>query len=364
MAISPRGPKATVTTPANQQHILFVDDEANFLDTIRALFAAWSKNAWQIECATSADQALEILKTRSFDLVVVDVNMPVLDGEQLLRILARRYPDLKKAVITGHATEQRRSACLANGAELFIEKPRSMEGLKSVFTMIEELVTWKQQAGFQGMLRRVGLQDVIQMECLGRNSSILEVADRKLNGRIYIEDGRIIHAVVGEMKGEAAFQKLLALPGGSFELQHFEPPGEQTIQGQWEFLLMEAARVRDESTPEAAPATEPVVAPEPPPVVETPAGPPGFFPRVAEMLICSGKGEPLYQWQCADAKTRVALMVEITQQARRAGQLLALGKFDRLEIQLPAGRAVAQIKPDRMVFVQVATETKTPDRIP
>jgi hypothetical protein len=82
------------------------------------------------------------------------------------------------------------------------------------------------------------------------------------------------------------------------------------------------------------------------------------------MLICSGKGEPLYQWQCADAKTRVALMVEITQQARRAGQLLALGKFDRLEIQLPAGRAVAQIKPDRMVFVQVATETKTPDRIP
>ena len=49
--------------------------------------------------------------------------MPVIDGEQFLRILARRFPGLKKAAITGHATEERRSACLASGAELFITTP-------------------------------------------------------------------------------------------------------------------------------------------------------------------------------------------------------------------------------------------------
>ncbi len=79
-------------TPAKQQQILFVDDEKSFLDMVRALFMAWSKNSWQIESATSADQALEILKTRKFDLIVVDVNMPVLDGIQFLRILDRRFP--------------------------------------------------------------------------------------------------------------------------------------------------------------------------------------------------------------------------------------------------------------------------------
>ena len=193
---------------------------------------------------------MEILKTGQFDLIVVDVNMPVLDGIQFLRILDRRFPDLKKAAITGHASDEKRSACLANGAELFIEKPRSAEGLKSIFVMLEELVTWKQQAGFQGMLRQVGLQDVIQMECLGRNSSILEINNRQLTGRIYIEDGRIVHAIAGEMKGEPAFQKLLSLAGGSFQLQHFEPPTERSIEGQWEFLLMEAARVRDETAGE------------------------------------------------------------------------------------------------------------------
>ena len=82
--------------------------------------------------------------------------------------------------------------------------------------------------------------------------------------------------------------------------------------------------------------------------------------RVAETLICSGQGTPLYQWQCADVMARIALLQEITQQAALVGQLLPFGKFDRLEIQLPAGRAVAQVKSDRMVFVQVATETGNP----
>jgi Domain of unknown function (DUF4388) len=232
--------------------------------------------------------------------------------------------------------------------------------LKSIFVMLDELVTWKPQSGFRGMLRQVGLQDVIQMECLGRNSSILEVQDRQLTGRIYIEDGRIVHADAGEMKGEPAFQKLLSLPGGSFQLQHFEPPAERTIEGQWEFLLMEAARVRDETaseTPAPEPAAEPAA--EPTPDLE-PLAASEISVRVAETLICSGQGRLLYEWQCADANARVALLMEIGQQAARVGRLLPVGKFDRLEIQLPNSRAVAQVKPSRMVFVHVVTDGANP----
>ena len=140
-----------------------------------------------------------------------------------------------------------RSTCLANGADLFIEKPRSAEGLKSIFVMLDELITWTPHEGFQGLLRRVGLQDVIQMECLGRNSSILEIQNEQMRGRIYIENGSIIHGAVGNETGERALQQLLALAGGSFELLPFEPPPQRTIEGQWESLLMEAARVRDEN---------------------------------------------------------------------------------------------------------------------
>ncbi|MGO9585610.1 MAG: HEAT repeat domain-containing protein [Limisphaerales bacterium] len=237
-----------------QHQILFVDDEDVFLETVRDLFVVLSNNTWRVHCAASADQALGILKTNKIELAIVDIVMPVLDGAQFLRILQRRYPDLKKAILTGNATEENRSDCLANGADLFIEKPHSSEGLKSIFVMLDELITWTPREGFQGLLRRVGLQDVIQMECLGRNSSILEVQDQQMRGRIYIENGSIIHAAAGNEAGQPALQHLLALAGGSFELLPFEPPPQRTIEGQWEFLLMEAARLRDETASQQLPA--------------------------------------------------------------------------------------------------------------
>lgn len=339
-----------------QHQILFVDDEPDFLQMVTETFGPLSQQAWEMHRATSADQALDFLKDRKVDLVVVDINMPVLDGVQFLRILNRRYPELKKVTLTAFATEAKRNECLANGAELFIEKPRAPEGCKSIFVMLEELLNWAPKQGFQGMLRQVGLPDVIQMECLGRNSSVLEISNRQLRGRVYIEDGSIIHAAVGELTGEAAFQKILSLAGGSFQLSPFEKPPQRTIEGPWEFLLMEAARVRDETAaqasgeipaPEVAPAEPPAAEPE---IISTPAV------RLAETLICSGRGQTLHQWQCANAAARVALLKDVAQQADRLSQTLLLGKFDRLEIQLPEGRAIAQSRADRMVFVRVANE--------
>ena len=217
--------------------------------------------------------------------------------------------------------------------------------------MLEELITWTPQEGFQGVLRRVGLQDVIQMECLGRNSSILEIHNLQLRGRVYIEDGRIIHAQAGDTAGEAAFYNLLALASGEFQLQPFEPPPKRTIEGQWEFLLMEAARVRDEMIAAATPTGKAVDAA---PAVESSTAP-VMGVQVEETLICSGQGEPLYLWQCPDPDARVALLQNVAQQAARFSQLVPLGNFDRLEIQLAGSRAVAQLKADRMVFVRVSS---------
>lgn len=338
-----------VTTPAKQHRILFVDDEQAFLDSISSLFVDWSKQTWKVLVSTSSDQALELLKEHPVELVVIDINMPVLDGVQFLRILNRRFPDLKKAVLTGHATEAKRTECMASGCELFIEKPRSADGFRAIYAMLDELVTWAPREGFQGMLRRVGLQDVIQMECLGRNSSVLEIHNQHLRGRVYIEEGSIIHAGVEDLTGEAALHKLLSLNGGSFQLLPFEAPLQKSITGQWEFLLMEAARVRDEMSQQAAAPgneTDKVLdGVEPTPAV-----------RVVETLICSGLGEPLHNWQCPEADARAQFLKILASLSERFAQELPLNKFDRVEVQNAAGRCIAQVHADRMVFVRMATE--------
>ena len=343
---------ASQKTNRAPRKVLFVDDEQDFLQVARETFTPLADGHWEIYCAASTNAALELLDHRKMDLAVVDMNMPLLDGIQFLDLLGKRHPSLKKVTLTAFATEEKRSACLAAGAELFIEKPRTDNEFKSVFAMLDDLMNWAPQKGFQGMLKRVGLTDVIQLECLGRNSSVLEIYNEHVFGRIYIENGNIIHAAGGDLTGERALQQLLALPGGSFELVPFEPPPQNTISGPWEFLLMEAARVRDELAAQTLPG-EPEVDPK---TLTAPATVPT---RVVEMLICSGQGQPLYDENCPDAPGRAAVLKKISQLSARFAQTLPLGTFDRTELQLSAGRAIALIRPDRLIYVRVAREASS-----
>jgi CheY-like chemotaxis protein len=252
-ASSPAAPAKIFNPPAagdgpRRFQVLFVDDSLAFLETFGALCAELGNHTWEIHTATTADRALAVLQQRPLDLVVLDIGMPTLDGIQLLGIINRRYADVKIAVLTGLVTEANRAACLAKGAELFLEKPVSAESIKVAFNMLNDLLLWSQREGFSGALRQVGLTDVIQMECLGSHSLLLEVRNRQTSGQIFIEGGKIIHATMGQLTGETAFQQLLALPGGEFQFLPFRPPPECTVRGSWEVLLMEAARVRDENT--------------------------------------------------------------------------------------------------------------------
>ena len=233
---------------------------------------------WEIHSATTADRALAILRESPIDLAVLDIGIPVVDGIQLLGIINQRYPGLKIAVMTGNATETNRAACLSNGAELFIEKPVSADGITVVFNLLNDLMSWAHREGFSGALRQVGMQEVIQMECIGRHSSILEIRNRELRGRIYIEAGAVTHAAVGTLVGEHAFYRLLSMKGGEFHVKPFKAPPQRTIQERWEFLLMEAARVCDEETvlirKKPAETTAKPSTPGPAPAENTPATPP------------------------------------------------------------------------------------------
>ena len=240
-------PPESAEDAAKKFQVLFVDDSMAFLEMFGGLCAEYANKTWQIHSATSADRALEILRARPVDLVVLDIGMPMLDGLQLLGIINRRHPGIKIAVMTGRVSESRRTDALANGAELFLEKPVTADGMKSVFNMLNDLVQWNRE-GFSGALRHVGLQEVIQMECNGRHSSILEIRNPELRGQIFIEAGMVTHAAVGELAGEQAFHRLLSLRGGEFQVKPFKAPPQRTIESRWEFLLMDAARASDEET--------------------------------------------------------------------------------------------------------------------
>lgn len=371
-----------------RKRVLFVDDEPAFLETIAAVIESTQGELWEPHFAESAGQALSILQEQAMNLVVIDLEMPVIDGVQFLSLVHRKHPNLSKVVLTGYATVQHRAACLSGGAELFLEKPRTPQDLQSILATLHELARLQPEEGFRGVLRRVGLTDIIQMECLSRHSVVLDVSTQAGHGEIFIKDGSIIHAQAGALTGEPAFHHVLGLKGGEFDLRPFVEPPAQTIEGQWEFLLMEAARQVDELAEASAnaaatsavpsissgaaepagevsladlpdlfqpPAAAPLEAAAKSELVSVPAADEDERPtRVDEMLICSPQGDVIYEWQCPDASGRINFLEFLSQKSRQFSPALGFGAFDRLEVLTPQAKVVAQLQADCGVFVRTS----------
>lgn len=389
------------TSSIKRKRILFVDDEVRFLELLQELFTEMSKDTWEIHVAHNHAEMLARLQRYRMDLVVLDIGMPVMDGVQLLRLLGRTHPGQQVVMLTGQVTEENRRNCLDNGAVLILQKPVSTPEFASIFSALDSLAGARANEGFQGVMQRVGLSEVLQFECLGRRSSLLEVFTGKTRGNIYIHDGAIVHAEFGNLKGEVALYGLLGLRGGGFNLLPFREPAQRTIEGSWEMLLMEAARLSDEAAlsspepaepppevgadlpaspepdlappplPKASAAATPLPTTPPPRQVPSPTLPAAASPtpeeatqffrsappalqaaRIVEVLLCSGAGEVLYDWECTSLERRLALLEQVEQQAVRFSELGPVGRFDRLEVVTAEDRSVCQVQPHRRLFVR------------
>jgi CheY-like chemotaxis protein len=367
--------------PPKRKKILFVDDDVSLLEVIQQLMGHFAGESWQIFTAPDVSKALGLLKEQRIDLLVLDIHMPLVDGLQFLNLLQRKYPNILKVVLTGDATEHHRAASLSSGAELFLEKPRDDGGWRSVYATLHELTRFQPEEGFRGVLRRVGLQDVLQMECLARSSTVLQVHAGNVHGTVYVKDGQIIHAVCGSRTGEDAFNYLMGLAGGEFDVQTFTEPQARSIEGSWEFLLMEAARKRDEEAqsgasvihsdsdlptpvplPDGEQPTPTVVSVIENPLIDKPSLPGSrgmpesgdSRPQVDELLVCSLQGEVLHEWQCSNTNGRVGFLEFLSQKARQLAQGLPLGDFDRVEVISSGSRVVAQIQADRALFLRTS----------
>ncbi len=106
--------------------ILIVDDEDEFRDmTIKRL----NKRGLQCEGAGNGEQALEMIRTGDFDVVLLDVRMPGLDGVEVLREIKRMKPLIEVVMLTGHASVESGIDGMKLGAFDYLMKPIELDPL-------------------------------------------------------------------------------------------------------------------------------------------------------------------------------------------------------------------------------------------
>jgi CheY-like chemotaxis protein len=336
---------------ARRSHrILLVDDSPDFTELLKSRLLLKSNPSWIVHTANNYSVALSCLQSNPVDLVVSDIGMPVVDGLQLLTMVKRNHPTLPVVMLSGMVTPERRNYALEQGAALVLDKIDIGSDFDSIYPALEATVEAPAE-GFKGMVRQVGLTEVLQLECLGRKSSVLEIVSANSKGSIYISEGSIIHAEAGDFVGIKALARLLGLKGGEFKLKPFTQPAQQSVEGQWEGLLMEAAQASDEQAGELAKQEKAGTA-----VSEAEAASQiGSDRRVEEVVLSSPTNEVLYRWNAPEAEKRVVLLDWLAGKSANACQIFpSLGRPDRMEVSETRSRVICLFQKDHKTFVRVA----------
>ena len=114
--------------------ILIVDDEPDVADLFRQRFRREARQgAYVMHFAASGEEALELLSGvihPTLIAVLSDINMPGMDGLQLLGEVKRLHPDLPVMMVTAYGDDERRRRAAETGAAEFFTKPVDFELLK------------------------------------------------------------------------------------------------------------------------------------------------------------------------------------------------------------------------------------------
>lgn len=111
------------------ERVLLVDDEEEFVET---LAERMRNRGMQVSTTNSGRDALDMVDAEPFDVVVLDLQMPGMNGMVALEKIKKRQPDIQIILLTGHATVATGVEAIKLGATDFVEKPVDVESLAAL----------------------------------------------------------------------------------------------------------------------------------------------------------------------------------------------------------------------------------------
>ncbi len=149
--------------------LLIVDDDNNALQALSRLFRA---DEFQIFLAENGQQALQMLERQEVDVVISDMRMPSMDGAEFLGLVAERWPDVVRILLTGYADIEKIIAAVNNGKIFsYCQKPWDVDELKA---LVEKGVRQKRVAEEKRQL----------LDIINRQNAQLKEMNERLEARV------------------------------------------------------------------------------------------------------------------------------------------------------------------------------------
>lgn len=149
--------------------ILIVDDE----EIVRESLSAWLiEDGYDVHAVESGKKALEEIKTNSYEIMLIDLKMPEMDGLQLMQEVKKVNPDIIMIIITAYATVDTAVKAMKEGAYDYLVKPFDPDELSLVIKKISQHIRLSRE---NILLRKQLLKEYYLHDIISKNPKMLEL---------------------------------------------------------------------------------------------------------------------------------------------------------------------------------------------
>ena len=222
------------------QTILLVDDSKPLVHIFREHII--KENKYVVRIAYNGKEALEVLEEEKIDLIILDIEMPVMDGLQLLAELHNRKIWLPVIILTGKKIEMSESNFREFGIVDFMEKPFDF---KEIDQRIDDVLKRRVNRDSISGISLFSILQVLEME---KKTGILTLKIGNIDGKIFFRDGVVADIEAGDLSDQEALKKctIADMEKEKINIEYINHNRESKINVSLTEMLLEASRLVDE----------------------------------------------------------------------------------------------------------------------
>jgi len=229
------------------RRVLIVDDEPMLLTILNESLKKYA-DKFSVTTAKDGLSAIMALKDRPFDLVITDINMPIINGLVLLAYMHKNFPNIPCIAMTGFGTPFLKRRMQQDSAH-YLEKPFTIDVLlRAIRSVLRTGVLKGTLNGIsvEGFLKMIELE---MITCLCEISPSESTRENRFEGYLYFEQGELYQAYYGRLKGNKAAIKIFRMNDVMVKFKKPSRHGRiaKTVTKDIGGLMLEAMRQRDET---------------------------------------------------------------------------------------------------------------------
>jgi DNA-binding response OmpR family regulator len=211
-----------------------------------------------VEVVHSFGEAETAAATMRPELFVLDLDPPPSGEIEFFNKVKAAYPEARVLVIAAGTSRELRAARGTTGALQFIEKPFDLADFGAAVQALLGPWTVPSAAGLRGTLRNLHVIDIVELKCLAGSTAVVRVqAAGDRSGEIHFQKGQISHAITGALAGIAALEEIMRWPGPRLTEAELAVESPQTIEANWQLVLLQVVRKLEEQSRQSSLGTNP-----------------------------------------------------------------------------------------------------------